>query len=48
VIPGEYVFATFHGYSPEELLETSVEKLGRINGITSVETLVAWTPTAPY
>ena len=49
VIPGEFnLFATFHGYSPEELLETSVEKLGRINGITAMETLVAWTPTSPY
>jgi DNA-binding Lrp family transcriptional regulator len=48
VIPGEFVFATFHGYSPEELLETSVEKLGNINGITAMETLVAWTPTSPY
>src|SRR5437870_8212709 len=49
VIPGEFdVFATFHGYSPEELLETSVEKLGSINGITAMETLVAWTPTSPY
>jgi DNA-binding Lrp family transcriptional regulator len=49
VIPGEFdIFAAFHGYSPEELLETSVEKLGSINGITSMETLVAWTPTSPY
>jgi len=49
VIPGEFnVFAAFHGYSPEELLETSVEKLGNINGITAMETLVAWTPTSPY
>src|SRR5438128_9284978 len=49
VIPGEFdIFATFHGYSPEELLETSVEKLGRINGVASMETLVAWTPTSPY
>jgi DNA-binding Lrp family transcriptional regulator len=49
VIPGEFdLFATFHGYSPEELLETSVEKLSNINGITAMETLVAWTPTAPY
>jgi DNA-binding Lrp family transcriptional regulator len=49
VIPGEFdLFATFHGYSPEELLETSVEKLGSINGITAMETLVAWTPTSPY
>lgn len=49
VIPGEFdLFATFHGYSPEELLETSVEKLGTINGIAAMETLVAWTPTAPY
>ncbi len=49
VIPGEFnVFAAFHGYSPEELLETSVEKLGTINGITAMETLVAWTPTSPY
>ena len=49
VIPGEFnLFAAFHGYSPEELLETSVEKLGSINGITAMETLVAWTPTSPY
>ena len=49
VIPGEFdIFATFHGYSPEELLETSVEKLGSINGVTAMETLVAWTPTSPY
>src|SRR5216684_6186106 len=44
VIPGEFdVFVAFHGYSPEELLETSVEKLGSINGVTAMETLVAWT-----
>jgi hypothetical protein len=49
VIPGEFdIFATFHGYSPEELLETSVAKLGSINGVASMETLVAWTPTSPY
>ncbi len=37
VIPGEFdVFAAFHGYSPEELLETSVEKLGSVNGVTRV------------
>jgi DNA-binding Lrp family transcriptional regulator len=49
VIPGEFdIFAAFHGYSPEELLETSLEKLGSINGITAMETLVAWTPTSPY
>jgi len=49
IIPGEFdVFAAFHGYSPEELLETSVEKLGSVNGVTGMETLVAWTPTAPY
>ena len=49
VIPGEFdIFAAFHGYSPEELLETSVEKLGSVNGVTAMETLVAWTPTSPY
>jgi len=49
VIPGEFnVFAAFHGYSPEELLETSVEKLGSVSGIMAMETLVAWTPTSPY
>ena len=49
IIPGEFdVFAAFHGYSPEELLETSVEKLGSVNGVTGMETLVAWTPTTPY
>jgi DNA-binding Lrp family transcriptional regulator len=49
VIPGEFdIFAAFHGYSPEELLETSVEKLGSVSGVTGMETLVAWTPTSPY
>jgi len=49
VIPGEFdVFAAFHGFSPEELLETSVEKLGSVKGVTGMETLIAWTPTAPY
>ena len=49
VIPGEFdIFAAFHGYSPEELLETSVEKLSSINGVTAIETLVAWTPTSPF
>jgi len=49
VIPGEFdIFAAFHGYSPEELLETSVEKLGSVKGVTAMETLVAWTPTSPY
>ena len=48
VIPGEFdIFAAFHGLSPEELLETSVEKLGSINEITAMETLVVWTPTLP-
>ncbi len=46
VIPGEFdVVAAFKGYSPEELLENSVEKLNTINGITASETLVAWNPT---
>jgi hypothetical protein len=32
VIPGEFdIFAAFHGYSLEELLENSVEKLSSIN-----------------
>ena len=46
VIPGEFdVVAAFKGYSHEELLENSVEKLNTINGITSSETLIAWNPT---
>ncbi len=45
VIPGRFdVLATFNGYSPEELLETSVEKIGSINGITASETLIAYNP----
>ncbi len=46
VIPGEFdVVAAFKGYSREELLENSVEKLNTVNGITSSETLIAWNPT---
>jgi DNA-binding Lrp family transcriptional regulator len=45
VIPGEFdIVAAFKGYSPEELLETSVAKIGTINGITASETLIAYTP----
>ena len=46
LIPGEFdVVASFNGFSQDELMETSVEKLNSINGITASETLVAWTPT---
>ncbi len=49
VIPGEFdVVAAFKGYSHEELLENSVEKLNTISGITASETLIAWTPTKTY
>src|SRR5256712_10435813 len=49
IIPGEFdVFAAFHGCSPEDLLETGVEKLGGVNGVTGMEALVAWPPTTPY
>ena len=45
VIPGEFdIVAAFKGYSPEEVLETSVAKIGSINGITASETLIAYTP----
>ena len=44
-ITGQFdVVAAFKGYSPEELLESSVEKIGNINGITSSETLIAYNP----
>ncbi len=46
VIPGQFdVLAAFKGYSHQELLENSVEKLNTVNGITSSETLIAWNPT---
>src|SRR5437867_7655187 len=49
VIPGEFdIFAAFHGYSPEELLETSVEKLSSINRVTAIETIVACTTLSPF
>ncbi len=49
VIPGEFdVVAAFKGYSHEELLENSVEKLNTISGITATETLIAWNPTNAY
>ncbi len=49
VIPGEFdVVAAFKGYSHDELLENSVEKLNSINGITASETLLAWNPTRTH
>jgi len=46
LIPGEFdVVASFNGFSQDELMETSVEKLSRINGITASETLISWTPS---
>ncbi len=48
VIPGEFdILAAFHGHSPKEVLENSIEKIGSINGVTGSETLIAWTP-APH
>jgi len=37
--------AAFRGHNPKEVLETSVDKIGSINGITANETLIAWNPT---
>ena len=46
LIPGEHdIVASFNGFSQDELMESSVEKLSKINGITSSETLISWTPT---
>ena len=46
LVPGEFdVVASFNGFSQDELMEHSVEKLSKINGITSSETLISWTPT---
>jgi len=46
LVPGEFdVVASFNGFSQDELMEHSVEKLSRINGITASETLISWTPT---
>src|SRR2546430_4006021 len=45
VIPGEFdVFAAFHGYSPEELLETSVEKLRSEERRVGKECRSRWSP----
>jgi DNA-binding Lrp family transcriptional regulator len=47
LIPGEFdVVASFNGFSQDELMENSVEKLSRINGVTASETLITWTPTS--
>ena len=44
--PGEFdVVASFNGFSQDELMESSVEKLNRINGTRFSETLVSWTPS---
>ena len=46
LVPGEFdVVAAFNGFSQDELMESSVEKLNRINGIRSSETLISWTPS---
>ena len=46
LIPGEFdVVASFNGFSQDELMENSVEKISRINGVTASETLITWTPT---
>ncbi len=46
IIPGEFdVLASFKGYGPEELAETTVGRINSLNGITTSETLVAYTPT---
>src|SRR5438034_1272284 len=46
LIPGEFdVVASFNGFSQDELMEKSVEKISRINGVTASETLITWTPT---
>jgi DNA-binding Lrp family transcriptional regulator len=46
LVPGEHdIVASFNGFSQDELMESSVEKLNKISGITSSETLISWTPT---
>ena len=46
LIPGEFdVVASFNGFSQDELMENSVERISRINGVTASETLITWTPT---
>ena len=46
LIPGEFdVVASFNGFSQDELMESSVARLSSINGITSSETLISWTPS---
>jgi hypothetical protein len=46
LVPGDHdIVASFNGFSQDELMESSVEKLNKINGITSSETLISWTPT---
>ena len=46
LVPGEFdVVASFNGFSQDELMESSVEKLNNISGITASETLISWTPT---
>lgn len=46
LVPGEFdVVASFNGFSQDEVMEKSVEKLNSINGIKSSETLISWTPS---
>ena len=45
VIPGAFdILAAFRADSSEELLETSVEKIGSIKGITASETIISYSP----
>src|SRR6266567_3716688 len=45
LISGKFDVASFNGFSQDELMENSVEKISRINGVTASETLITWTPT---
>ena len=46
LVPGEFdIVASFNGFSQDELMESSVEKLNGINGIRCSETLISWTPS---
>ena len=45
IIPGPFdILATFKGYGADEVMETSVEKIGNINGVTATESLIAYNP----
>jgi DNA-binding Lrp family transcriptional regulator len=48
IIPGEFdLVASFRGRDQDEVMETSVERVNNISGVSASETLMSWSPSAP-